>query len=89
MLVLWVVAWVVAEAIPVFNDLLALISALFASWFTYGLSGVFWLFMNKGQWFSSRRKIFLTVVNAVIFCIGAVIVSSSLFSSFYPPPCLS
>lgn len=33
-LALWVIAWVIAEAIPVFNDLLSLITALFASWFT-------------------------------------------------------
>lgn len=33
-LVLWTIAWVIAEAIPVFNDLLSLITALFASWFT-------------------------------------------------------
>jgi hypothetical protein len=46
-LVFWTIAWIIAEAIPVFNDLLGLISALFASWFTYGLSGVFWLHMNK------------------------------------------
>ncbi|KAL9127413.1 MAG: hypothetical protein Q9217_003709 [Psora testacea] len=29
-LILWIVAWIIAEAIPVFNDLLGLISALFA-----------------------------------------------------------
>ncbi|EAU32180.1 conserved hypothetical protein [Aspergillus terreus NIH2624] len=33
-LVLWVAAWVIAEAIPVFNNLLSLIASLFASWFT-------------------------------------------------------
>jgi hypothetical protein len=32
-LILWVVAWIIAESIPVFNDLLGLISALFASWY--------------------------------------------------------
>lgn len=37
-LILWVVAWIIAESIPVFNDLNSLITALFASWFTYGLS---------------------------------------------------
>jgi len=30
-LVLWTIAWIVAEAIPVFNDLLSLISSLFTS----------------------------------------------------------
>lgn len=81
-IILWIIAWIIAEAIPVFNDLLGLISALFASWFTYGLSGVFWLYLNKGRYTENRRKIFLTVVNVIIFCIGAVIVSfSGLISS--------
>ncbi len=31
-LILWVIARIILEAIPVFNDLLSLISALFASW---------------------------------------------------------
>lgn len=78
--ILWVIAWIIAEAIPVFSDLLSLISALFASWFTYGLSGVFWLYLNKGKYFSSPRKMFLTVLNALIFCIGATIVSFSPFT---------
>lgn len=79
--VLWTVAWIIAEAIPVFNDLLGLISALFASWFTYGLSGVFWLYLNKGRYFESSRKIFLTVLNFLIFCIGAAICGLGLYAS--------
>ena len=31
-LTLWVIAWIIAESIPDFNDLLALISSLFAAW---------------------------------------------------------
>ena len=80
----WVVAWIIAEAIPVFNDLLGLISALFASWFTYGLSGVFWLFLNYGRYRESKKKMFLTVLNTTIFLIGAVIVSFQ----FIPLPLL-
>jgi len=74
-LILWVIAWIIAKVIPVFNDLLSLISALFASWFTYGLSGVFWLFMNRGRYRESARKMFLTGLNITTFCIGAAIVS--------------
>ena len=77
-LVLWIVAWIIAEAIPVFNDLLGLISALFASWFTYGLSGVFWLFMNHGKYRKTRKKMFLTVLNSLTFLMGLTIVGSSL-----------
>ena len=74
-LILWIIAWIIVEAIPVFNDLLSLISALFASWFTYGLSGVFWLYMNYGRYRENGWKMFLTGLNAVIFCIGAAIVN--------------
>ncbi len=49
-LILWVIAWITAEAIPFFADLLSFISALFASWFRYGLSGVFWLYLNYGRY---------------------------------------
>ena len=31
-LTLWTIAWIIAESIPVFNELLALISSLFAAW---------------------------------------------------------
>lgn len=52
-----------AEAMLVFNDLLGLISAIFASWFTYRLSGFFWLFLNYGKYRDSRRKMSLTGLN--------------------------
>lgn len=74
-LILWTIAWIIAEAIPVFNDLLGLISALFASWFTYGLSGIFWLYLNYGRYRESRQKMALTVLNFLIFLLGLTIVS--------------
>ena len=74
-LTLWTLAWIVAEAIPVFNDLLGLISSLFASWFTYGISGIFWLFINKGKYRKNKRNIVLFVFNWLVVLLGAVIVS--------------
>ncbi|KAJ5819986.1 hypothetical protein N7474_005577 [Penicillium riverlandense] len=78
---LWIIAWIIAEAIPVFNDLLSLITALFASWFTYGLSGIFWLFMNWGRYGSSWRKILLTLLNLVIVGIGGCLCGMGLWVS--------
>lgn len=77
----WVVAWIIAEAIPVFQDLNGLISALFASWFSYGLSGVYWLHLNAGQWFASPRKIALTVLNMSIVLFGAALCGLGLYAS--------
>ncbi|CAG8085426.1 unnamed protein product, partial [Penicillium nalgiovense] len=70
---LWVIAWVIAEAIPVFNNLLSLITALFGSWFTFGFTGMFWLHMNKGLWFSSPKKIMLTLLNSLAICVGVIL----------------
>ncbi|KAI9720996.1 MAG: hypothetical protein M1828_005468 [Chrysothrix sp. TS-e1954] len=80
---LWLLAWIIAESIPVFNDLLSLISALFASWFTYGLSGVFWLFMNyRTGWFSNGpRKAALSVLNMGLVGMGTAICGIGLYAS--------
>lgn len=80
-LVCWVIAWIIADAIPVFSDLLSLISSLFASWFSYGLGGVYWLHINKGKWFSSPRKIALTILNVCIILIGGCMCGLGLYVS--------
>ncbi|CAG8924732.1 unnamed protein product [Penicillium salamii] len=80
-LALWVIAWVIAEAIPVFNNLLSLITALFGSWFTFGFTGMFWLHMNKGLWFSSPKKIMLTILNTFAICVGIALCVLGLYAS--------
>lgn len=49
-LLLWLAAWMLAESIPHFDNLLGLVSALLGSWFTYGISGALWLFLHRGRW---------------------------------------
>ncbi|OJJ65759.1 hypothetical protein ASPBRDRAFT_669490 [Aspergillus brasiliensis CBS 101740] len=80
-LVLWVVAWIIATSIPVFSTLLSLMTALFASWFTFGFPGMFWLFMNKGLWLSSPKKVFLTLLNTASIGIGVVLCGLGLYAS--------
>lgn len=80
-LICWIIAWIIADAIPVFSDLLSLISSLFASWFSYGLAGVYWLHINRGQWFSSPRKIGLTILNTCIVLIGGCMCGLGLYVS--------
>ncbi|KAJ5353410.1 hypothetical protein N7452_002384 [Penicillium brevicompactum] len=80
-LVLWIIAWIISEAIPVFNNLLSLITSLFSSWFTYGISGIFWLFLNWRQYSNSWRKMALTVVSLFIIAIGAWLCGMGLWVS--------
>ncbi|KAL2826325.1 transmembrane amino acid transporter protein-domain-containing protein [Aspergillus cavernicola] len=77
----WVIAWIIASAIPVFNNLLSLIASLFASWFTYGFSGMFWLYLNKDRLFATPMKIFLTIVNFSMIAIAACICGLGLYVS--------
>ncbi|ESZ97764.1 putative amino acid transporter [Sclerotinia borealis F-4128] len=78
---LWIVAWVIAESIPVFNELLGLVSALFASWFTYGLAGIFGLYRNKGRWNGGWWMRGLFLCNVGLVGVGAVICGMGLWAS--------
>jgi hypothetical protein len=82
----WLAAWVIAESVPVFGDLVGLTSALFASWFTFGLSGMFWMRLNLLQEEGSRlkmipfrfwtwRKTLLFLVNTLNILVAAILVS--------------
>ncbi|KAH1990499.1 hypothetical protein KXV33_007732 [Aspergillus fumigatus] len=77
----WIVAWIIAEAIPVFNNLLSLVASLFASWFTYGFSALFWLYLNKGRFFSTPMKTALTILNVVIMGVACCICGLGLYVS--------
>ncbi|KAJ6103371.1 hypothetical protein N7486_005798 [Penicillium sp. IBT 16267x] len=80
-LCMWVLAWIIASAIPVFSDLLSLITALFASWFSFGFPSIMWLFMNKGVYFSSPRKITMTIINLIIIGIACALCGMGLWVS--------
>ena len=79
--VLWAIAMVIAESIPVFNSLLGLISALFVSWFSYGLPGIFWLWMHYGSWFKSWKQTLRFLPNAMLLLTGILILGLGTWSS--------
>ena len=84
---LWILAWVLAELIPVFNAFVGLTGALFASWFTFGFPALFWGHMNLGEyntWFKASEKAPVTWtwrnwvalgVNVLLIMVASVIVS--------------
>ncbi|KAL1303747.1 hypothetical protein AAFC00_007090 [Neodothiora populina] len=80
----WVIAWIIAESIPNFSDLLGIISALFASWFSYGLPGICWFYLNwHDGWFNTAKKIWLSMCNLVLIILGFIICGVGLYASGY------
>ncbi|RPD66561.1 hypothetical protein L226DRAFT_479331 [Lentinus tigrinus ALCF2SS1-7] len=79
---IWILAFVIAEVIPFFNELLGVISAIFASWFTYGISGIFWFHLNPPERrFSSWGQTLKTIFWGFIILVGVFIMIAGLYSS--------
>lgn len=67
-----VVAWIIAEAIPIFSDLLSLASALFVSGFSFWIPAIMWFYLLcDGPWFS-RKNILISLGSILAFIIGIV-----------------
>jgi hypothetical protein len=80
--IITVIGWIIAEAIPFFNALLGLISSLFISGFTFYFPALFWFqLVREGGCFSSRKNIFLTLLNGAVFIIGIVTLGAGTYAS--------
>ncbi|KJX96346.1 amino acid transporter like protein [Zymoseptoria brevis] len=79
---LTLIAFVIAEAIPFFNALLGLISALFISGFTFYFPALFWFqLIKEGKWNASRKNIILSITNAAVLIIGALVLVCGTYAS--------
>ncbi|CAN9095429.1 unnamed protein product [Alternaria sp. RS040] len=77
----WIVSFVISNAIPIFSSILNISSAIFISWFTFGLTSIFWLHLNwKTQWSSSQKKA-LAVVNYGIMLMTIFLMVGGLYTS--------
>jgi len=77
--ILWIIAWVISQSIPVFNNLLGFVAALFASWFSYGLPGVLWLWLYYGKWFATPKNTVQFILNAFLVIIGLIVCALGLW----------
>lgn len=76
------IAWVVAEAIPFFSDLLGIISALFISGFSFYFPALFWFMLIKeGKWNAGWKNICLSILNALCLIIGVIILGCGTYAS--------
>lgn len=80
-IICYVLAFIIANAIPVFNDLLGILGALLCTWFSLGIPAIFWLALNRAGYFINWRKSSLTVLNITIFLICLVVCGLGTWAS--------
>ena len=78
------VACVLAIAVPIFSYLIGIAASLFASWYTYGIAGFFWLhdtYHFKEGWRGIRRRpVGLTLAVLTILAGGFICVAGTYVS---------
>ncbi|KAK3177411.1 hypothetical protein K4F52_009820, partial [Lecanicillium sp. MT-2017a] len=75
------VAWVIAEAIPIFSDLLSLASALFVSGFSFWIPGIMWfVLLCQGKWYS-RQNILISLGSILAFIVGSVTLVAGTYAT--------
>ena len=78
-------AFVLAAAVPVFSDLTGITASLFASWYTYGIAGFFWIYDTYymgGEGIRALRRrwagtvvALLTILSGAFICVAGTYVS--------------
>ena len=77
-------AFVLAVGVPIFNYLIGIAASLFASWYTYGLAGAFWLYdtwVYKGGMQALSRRWAMTGLNVATLVAGAFICVAGMYVS--------
>ena len=76
-----IIAFIIAEAIPFFSDLLSICSSLFISGFTFYLPAMMWfMLIRKGPWYS-KENLPKSIVNGCVFIIGMIVLVGGTYAS--------
>ena len=77
-------AFVLAVGVPIFNYLIGIAASLFASWYTYGIAGMFWLYdawVYKGKADALKRAWPMTALSLATVSAGAFICVAGMYVS--------
>ncbi|KAF7548869.1 hypothetical protein G7046_g8526 [Stylonectria norvegica] len=77
----WILVFILSNAIPIFDSILSITSATTISWFTFGLSSVFWFHHNQKVLFRDWKKMALMAVNALLIIMSLFMNAAGLWSS--------
>ena len=75
-------AFVLAVGVPIFNYLIGIAASLFASWYTYGLAGMFWMYdvyHYKGGFRAWKERWVMTTLNVATIAGGAFICVAGMY----------
>ena len=91
------IAFIFAAGVPIFSYLIGISASLFASWYTYGIAGFFWLYdayylgqgwaTLKKKWIGASLAVF-TIAAGGFMCIAGTYVSVKV-SAFSLHPTLT
>ena len=82
-------AWIIAEAIPFFSQLLSVQSSLFVSGLSFYFPPMMWfLLLKEGHWYD-RKNLRAACLNGIIFAIGLIILGCGTYSSVLSVVCAS
>ncbi|KAL7784294.1 transmembrane amino acid transporter domain-containing protein [Trichoderma ceciliae] len=79
--VLTVIAWVIAESIPFFSDLLSISSSLFISGFTYYFPAIFWFMLLREGSLFERKNLFHLIMSSISMIVGLVVLVGGTYAS--------
>lgn len=75
-----IIAFIIAEVIPFFDDLLSLMSALFLSGFTFYFPAMMWFLLVRKGSMKTPKNIALAALNIFVFLIGIVTLVAGIYS---------
>lgn len=76
-----IAAWIIAEAIPFFSELLAIVGCLLTSGFALYVPPVMWfVLLKEGSWWE-RRNIRHAIFNLLLFVVGITVLGCGLYAS--------
>lgn len=79
--VVTLIAWVIAEAIPFFSDLLSISSSLFISGFTYYFPAIFWFVLLKEGSIWERKNWVHLGLSSLSMIVGLVVLVCGTYAS--------
>ncbi|KAL2204314.1 hypothetical protein CC79DRAFT_1336904 [Sarocladium strictum] len=79
--VFWIVVFIVAASVPVFDSILSISSATLIAWTTFGISAILWFHLNWHQLFKGWKKTVLTIINILIIVQSLFMNSAGMYTA--------